>query len=286
MSASEQARLLGDPAGNSVTIETDGRTIRPFFAMPAAIVDECKLQVREDGLRIAAVDPANVVMTEITIHADAFDAFEVAGETPFDVGLPFDTLRSQLRDARLGKRTNDPVTLQLDESVARVEIEREYDATTVERADEFLTIDADAIRERPELPDIDLDAKATVDLQALTDVVEHFDSIGNHFEMKTPGDDLRCRVTDRDNDGDLVAGSTATFADAAESTIDGRAMYSLDYVSDFAGGLADGKVDAVTIRFGDEFPARFDFERTDEDGTVLYDGAYFIAPRIEDGESV
>lgn len=61
-------------------------------------------------------------------------------------------------------------------------------------------------------------------------------------------------------------------------------MYSLEYVVDFANDLAGDKVDGVTIRFGDEFPARFDFERTAEE-TTLYEGTYFIAPRIKSGDS-
>lgn len=279
MSASEQTRLLGEPSGNSVVIETDGRTIRPFFAIPAAIVDECKLGVREDELTIEAVDPSNVVMVSITARAEAFDGFDIHGQPPFEIGIPLETLRSQLSDARLGKRTNDPVTLRLDESAARVEITREYDETRVERADEFLTIDTDMLREAPSFPDMTLDVEGRVDLQALTDVVDHFNSIGDVLALKTIGHDLRCRVTDRDNDGDIVAGSTATFADSVEEAPDVGASYSMSYVGDIADGLSAGKVDDVGIRFDDEMPAMFDFERTADD-TTLYDGQYMIAPRI------
>jgi proliferating cell nuclear antigen len=286
MSAREQTMLLGEPTGKTVEIETDGRTIRPFFALPTALVDECKLEVREDGLGVTAVDPANVVMVDVTIHADAFDAFDVSGEPPFDIGLPLETLRTQLSDARLGKRTNDPVTLRFDESAARVEITRDYDQTTVERADEFLTIDPDSVRERPELPDLDLNAHATVDLQALTDVIEHFGPVGNVLTLDAIGDDLRCRVTDHDNDGDLVRGSTATFTDCLTTDSDAGASYSMDYVSDFADGLSNGRVDDVTVRFGDEFPAMFDFARTDSDDETLYEGRYMIAPRIEKEDAI
>lgn len=74
-------------------------------------MDDCKLRIHDDRWAITAVDPANVGMVNVTIHADAFDAYDVHGETPIEIGLPLADLRGQLRNARLGTRTNDPIGL-------------------------------------------------------------------------------------------------------------------------------------------------------------------------------
>ena len=281
-----QDRLVGPSPGDSLEFETHGRMIRPALSLPHALIDECKLRVDETGLQILAVDPANVGMIDLDIRSEAFDSFD-APDTVF--GLNLDKLVSQLRTARMGTRTSDPIALDIDSTRTKVAIEREYTTSKLHRVDAFLNLDPDSIRQEPDLPDLDLENRASIDTLAFKDAVEHINEVGDHIGFVADGDDLVLQASSTGGKGDLNRAGVVTVEDGiVESTGGGsETLYSLDYVKDMASALHKAKVDSVQIAWKDEFPYCIEFERTDEDETVLYSGRYLLAPRIhQDGDSV
>ena len=97
MSKSEtQSRLLGGPSGESTSIETSGRVIRPALRLPSALVDETKPIFDDEGVHIRAVDPANVGMIDLHIRPEAFEEYHVDA----DAGL----LASMLDNSEWARR--------------------------------------------------------------------------------------------------------------------------------------------------------------------------------------
>jgi len=278
----EQSRLLGAPAEEGVHITTSGRTIRPALALPAALVDECKLAADAEGIHIRAVDQANIAMIDLTIHAAAFDEFAVSGGDEFLAGIDLSTLRSTLRKARKGRTTDDAVALDVDAVRTIVEIERDYDHSRIEFADEVLSLDPDAVRQRPELPDLGLPCSATVDVQALADAVDHIDIHGDHMALARDGNDLVVSGGSND-DSPAEYAAAVRFQDAligdSGDDPDVLSMFTLDYLKDISGALDTALLETVTVEFGDESPARFLFERTANE-TTLYAGEIMVAPRL------
>lgn len=285
MSAEEmtQERLVGASPDANIVIETTGRVIRPAFELPGALVDELRLHASANELWMTAVDPANVGFIDLTIHEAAFSAYDAPSE--FTTGLPLDTLQSQLRGARMGTKTSDPVELDVDTTRTRLEIEREYSTTTLERVDGFLNIDPDSIRQEPDIPDdLGYQWKATVDAHAFKDAVEHLNAIGDHMRITESEGDIELDVL-AGSKSDPERAGLVTITGAAERQVDDAdsgvsSTFSLDYVLDMARALKKADVDAIQMEFGDKLPIRFAFERTDDDGEVLYDGEYALAPRI------
>lgn len=280
--AMAQSRFFSEPSGTSIEIETSGRTIRPLVAMPATIVDEAQLTFDEEGLYTAAVDPANVAMVEIQASPTAFEAYDVLGADELTIGANLGKLQSALSDARLGKRTDDPVSLDIDETRTLVETEREYDHTTLSKTDERLNIDPDAIRQRPETPNLELSYTATVGVDAFCDAIGYIGTdYGRIFERD--GDLVIAGERDPDEDGSDYA-TVVEMASVAEPENDDPtegafSLFSMSYLRDMADGLDDGKVTSLTVRWGQEFPLFLEFERA-EDDELLYDGRYMLAPRI------
>lgn len=280
-----QASIIGEPSGDAVTIETNGRVLKPLLALPNALVDEFRLQVREDGLHIATVDPANVGMLVLDVHAAAFDHYAVDADEMFRIGMPLGNLRSALRDARMGKRTADDVALRLDASHSSVTIERDYGETAVKRTDEFLNIDPASVREEPDMPDLAFDWRAGVDVDALRDAVNHIASMHDHVRLSRSGDDMIAGGKVKDEDA--VEASRATFKDVVEPVGDGgnddaESLYSIDYLTDFVDALKKAKVDDVEVVWAGEYPIKLRFQRSDDE-TVLYEGRFMMAPRIQSG---
>jgi proliferating cell nuclear antigen len=276
--AAAQGRLI-DPADDAVaTIETEGRVIRPALAMIAAAdIQEVRLHVHEDGLTVNAVDPANVAMIELDIHAEAFDSFDADGGV---IGLALDDLRSQLRSARKGKRTSDPVTLNLDDRRIKVLTERDYGGSTVRAVGEELTIDPDSIRDDPDIPDLDLAWRAATSPKAIQAAVGHCDGVEDYLKITNRNEALHFEANG--DVSDAVVEVEADVEPLEHADEDAASLFSTDYLDGMAGGLVDGLVDDVSVEFGTEFPCIINFERTD-DGETLYEGQYLLAPRITDG---
>lgn len=275
MSLSAQSRLLGEFDEGHVSIDTSGRVIRPFLAPATELVDEARVHLTQDGIEINVVDPANVAMTSLRAYPAAFDSYDV--QESLTVGLDLNRLTDVLSKARLGSGTDDPIHLDVDGDRAVVEIEREYDTSTVRFADEMLTIDPNAVRKDPDLPELELPNAATVDMTAFVDAVTHLDQSLDSIAVRPGSDGLK--LTAQTND-DLEERSAVLFEDAIQGDFEeAMSVLSADYLVDIADGIGTAKPDELTIRWGDEFPAYFDFERTDGDD-VLYEGTAAIAPRI------
>lgn len=285
MSLSQQQSLLDTERSGALTLETNGRIIRPLLDVPSKLVDECKIRINEDGLSIRAVDPANVGLVEIEAPANAFEDYQLEGDDELVVGVNLSKLRSVLSDARMRAHDPDVVRIRLGTSVISAEIEREYVDTTVVRTDEFLAIDSDSIRGEPDLPDLDLPWSATMDTRALSETVAHLGKLYNHIRLFASGDGLELSAMgERDGDDNLTEAANAVIEAEMDNPGDDEesvtSIYSSDYLTDVVAGVKASKADTVSVDLGDEFPAVFEFERVDED-ELIYSGEYAVAPRIE-----
>lgn len=287
MSIDHQTSIIGEPPGEHVEFDASGRLVKPLLELPTALVDECRLHADGDGLNAQLVNAVNVAMCQFTVPRSAFGSYSLSGDG-VTVGVNVDKLQSHLHNCRSGKRNADDVALQFDRSHTRLTIEREYDATTVARTDQFLNIDPGAIRDEPDLPDLDdgFEYTASVDVRALKDTIAHCDTVGDHVALRPHGTDLLLSsrsVESTDGEQRTTDASEAVFEDVlaeAPDEVDTWTLYSLDYVDDLVNALSKAKIDRVRLRFSDEFPMRLEFERTDSDDELLYEGLYFIAPRI------
>lgn len=283
-SAQRQTQFFGDPSGDAVQIETDGRTIRPAMALLTPFVDELRLDVRKKALHTRHVDPANVAMGDVRVYADAFDTFDVDGEE-FTAGLNVNLLSSTLANARMGRRTNDSVSLDLDETRSLVSITRDYTQHSLDLTNEQLNLDPDRVRESPNRPPLDEYHAwtAEIDVRAFYDVVNHFDA--NHVRITESdghlvfGDGPNADGLDTDSEYPAV-GDFGAIAEPKNNAEDGAAsIISMDYLTSAAKALKNGKVTDLTIAWGTEAPLQLKFERIVEE-TKLFEGEYVISPRI------
>lgn len=284
MSASEtQARLLGGPSGDSASITTSGRLIRPALEIPTSIVDELKAHFTPNGANIRAVDPSNVSLCQLNIEAGAFEDYDIKADDELVVGFNITGLADNLSHARLGKRTDDPVRLDIDETRTIIEVEREYETADVHYADEQLNIDPDAIRQEPDLPDLDLSAKADVGVDAFVDAIKHLKTTNDYVNFQVRDGSLI--VTGEGNEDSPVDYSSAVeFSDVASldeeaETDHAFAKYSMSYLISIAKALKSAKIDSLSMAWGEEMPAYLEFERQMDD-TVAYSGQFMLAPRI------
>lgn len=279
MSADTQARLLGDLPDGAVHIQTEGRVIRPAFALPAALVDECRLHVAPDGLWLDVVDPANVAMCRLSIDAGAFEIYSAEGidGDELAIGLPLARFRRALRQARKGKDTSDPVRVDLSAGSVGVEVDREYGDMQATYADEVLCPEADAVREDADDVDVPNPNTATLPVDGFAEAIDYLESIDNHVRVGARDGGLVLSAENSDLGDGAVAFRDAV-TEAPEPGV--SSLLSIDYIDDIASALKTGLATELQLDWGDEFPVELHFAR-DQDGETLYSGRFMQAPRIQ-----
>jgi DNA polymerase III sliding clamp (beta) subunit (PCNA family) len=265
-----QQDVFGEPITEQYQIKTTGRVIRPWKQLITQIVKgtkhaEFRVHFTSDGLEVRAVDPANVIAIDVTLHADALDEYK--HEDELAIGVSNKILGGVLQHARYGKRTDDPINLVGGDRQLTSIVNRELAGVDTIFRERQALIDADSVRIDFDSPDLDLQTKVDIPTQAFIEVVDAIDS--DHATLSADG------VLSVHGETD-VAESDIELAVPVTGTVE-EVLYSHSYLERIAKAMHVGKVDdEITLRFDDEFPMYVDFARDD-----LYSGKIMIAPRLK-----
>ena len=260
--------MFDDPGADVAQIVTDGATIKPFLTALSVVGDEVKLRVNEQGIGATLVDPANVFMGDVFLDADAFDTYDL--NSPSTLGVNINGLQSLVRRARKG--SDDELTLSLREREATATVARGYDGHDVVSNGTMDLIDPDAIRQEPDIPDLNRDVSLAVDADAFTDALSYAVGESDHVEFAVKGVNQHTNALYLGGETDTRAESVAIDGIDAE-TCDGS-LYSKDYLKQILSGVTAADPDIVGLAFDTEFPATFEASS----GPLSVE--YTIAPRI------
>jgi len=119
-----------------------------------ATVDEVRVKIDETGIRVRAVDPANIAMDDLDLSASAFESYDA---TPGVIGVDLDRLWDPVSLANKG----DLVQLHLDTESRKLVVA----VTGLEF--QMACLDPATIRSEPTLPELELPASVTVDRDTL-----------------------------------------------------------------------------------------------------------------------
>jgi len=243
----------------------DVETLQEFVATLMPVVNEGKLQLTDDGLRTVAVDPANVAMIDSTLPAETFEHYERSGAIDV-IGINLERF-----DEVLGfGDSDDVVELVLDAETRTL-------TATIDALEYTLAlIDPDAIRQEPDLPDLDLTAEIVLEGRDLDRGLTATDMVGDHATMRSePDDEAEAFVIEAEGDTDAASLAFGS-ADVIDATVDESAVsiFSIDYLKEVTKPI--GADTEVRVDLGTEFPAELRFEYADGAGDALY----VVAPRI------
>jgi proliferating cell nuclear antigen len=241
-------------------------TLEEFFEPVDVLVDECKIHLDEDGLRVRAVDPANVAMTDVTLDASGFESYEVP-EADDESVIALDLGR--FLDVLGFGDSGELVHLELNQATRKLDVQ-------VGSMDYTLAlIDPDSVRQEPDIPDLDLPSEIVVEGRDLSRAVDAADLVSDHTTFGVDaGKETFYTEADGDTDDVFVAYDREDLIDL-ETGGGARSLFSLDYVSDLAGALPNDA--EVTIELGEEFPLKWHFSVAEGAAHVTY----LLAPRVQ-----
>jgi len=244
----------------TVSVIVDAETLADAIAPVSTLVSECKIHVEDDGLEIAAVDPANVAMVDMTLDASACAHYRADGTT---LGVNLERLEDVLGMAD----SDDMVQFDLNEESRKLDIViggLEYT---------LALIDPDSIRQEPDIPELELPATVVCEGGEISRALTAADLVSDHVQMgaRPDGEMVIGAEGDTDNvettlgDDDLLS---AAVSDDVES------LFSLDYLSAIEGPI-DTDTD-VSLLLGEEMPVKLRYSIGDATEVV-----HMVAPRIQ-----
>ncbi len=221
------------------------------------VVEEARLDFKENGLFVRVVDPSHVAMIKMEVDSAAFDTWEV-DET--NLGLEIRKLKDMLS---LGATDMVDLTYNDDTGTATVNIGR------IDR--NIRPLDNSTLNP-PNVPDLELPCGVTISGAELAQALRAGRQVGELVTLSL--DDKKFSVNVKQIDEvhveftkeDLVA------LDCGQAA---KSQYSLSYLIPLS-KVFQG-IENVNVRFGENFPLKLNFDFADGAGTV----EYFLAPRVE-----
>jgi len=221
------------------------------------VVEEARLDFKENGLFVRVVDPSHVAMIKMEVDSAAFDTWEV-DET--NLGLEIRKLKDMLS---LGATDMVDLTYNDDTGTATVNIGR------IDR--NIRPLDNSTLNP-PNVPDLELPCGVTISGAELAQALRAGRQVGELVTLSLDDKKLSVNVKQIDEvhveftKDDLVA------LDCSQAA---KSQYSLSYLIPLS-KVFQG-IENVNVRFGENFPLKLNFDFADGAGTV----EYFLAPRVE-----
>ena len=226
-----------------------------------AIVDECKIHLGGEAVSISAVDASNVALVDVQLDAAAFESYETDGGV---IAVHLDRLEAVVANADAGAL----VKLRLNDETRKLQI-------AFGRVDfELALLDPDAVREEPDLPDLDLPATVGLEGRHLDQAVTLTGMVADHVEL---GVDATAGVFYASTAGDMDQVYIEHPGDELRTLSGGeaRSLFSLNYLEDIESTI--DKDAEVTLRLGEELPAEIGFQIAEAYG----DCEFMLSPRVE-----
>lgn len=278
-----QTELEPEGQNASATIVSTHTDLMKPFAFTAQVVEESIYEFSPDGIRTTGVDPANVAMYDLHVTPRAFDTYDFQAEDPFTIGVTNQIIADTLKSGAivLGDDLKLSITPEL--------VQSDFKTGAFRVIDDHQTIEPDAMRQKPSLPNIDHDYRMAVRTEIWNMVINHLSDLQCHQHIALAERDgqpmIRGITPDKDTARRETVPETRVFPDIeAEPLKDNphegaESELTLDYLADLAAGVDILGVDTIEVRWADEFPIEIQFEQ-EKNGETVFEGHQMLAPRI------
>lgn len=233
----------------------DPRFFATLINIISELVTEVRLKVTSQGMRLVALDPANVAMVYFNIPAELFSQFELTKEET--LGINLENLNSVLRRCGLGSS----LILQKEENTLKLTIKDK-----IKRDFTLALISVEG--EEREMPEWEFKSVIKMDAQTFVEVIEDclvvsdactFTAEPNKFTVEAKG--LNSARAEFSSDELEIYSDTSS------------ARFSLEYLSKFIKGSKISN--RVELNFSDNHPMRINFPT----GKIML--SFVLAPRVE-----
>ena len=229
---------------------------KDVFSCISHIIDECKVEYDNLGMKIRALDKSHITFVTIDFKYTLFDSYEV----PYPETIIIDTDEFN----KILRRCKNTDTLKMETSDGALEVTFKGDAT---KHYKIRLIDNDY--ETPELPPLEMPVTITVPSNIVKDSLADIKIFSEHLEIRVDEDYLTITGDGMKGSGEIKCLHGEHITEYVES------KFSIEKLTDI---FRCSKIsETVKMNIGNAMPLTLTFELVSGDGEV----SFLLAPRIE-----
>ena len=240
---------------------SEPRILNGAVSVLSDFITEATFSIQKDGVKLVALDPANISMVVLNLLPTTFSEFKV--EQPVEITVNLEALKQALRRAK----PTDPLSLVLEKNKLKITIsgksvkhfsvpllEREAKERKIPNLDFLATVELDANEFRDYIDDASIAGDALI-----------FEADKNTFSIQAG--DVGSKVV-----VELTKGSDPMMQLTVGDAV--RATYSGEYLKKMA--RAAVLAETVVVQFAKDYPMKLDFRSLNK-----LQMSFILAPRIE-----
>jgi proliferating cell nuclear antigen len=240
---------------------SEPRILNGAVSVLSDFITEASFSFQKDGIKLIALDPANISMVILNLLPSTFSEFRV--EQPAEITVNLEALKQALKRAK----PTDPLSLTLEKNRLKITIagksvknfyvpllEREQKERKIPNLDFLATVELDASEFRDYVDDASIAGDAVI-----------FEADKNTFSMNAGDVGSKVNI-------ELTKGSDPLMQLTVGDPV--RATYSAEYLKKMA--RAAVLAESVVVQFAKDYPMRLDFRSLNK-----LQMSFILAPRIE-----
>lgn len=232
------------------------RLFSDIISIISELVIEVKLNVSKEGMKIIAVDPANVAMIVFNLPVNAFSQLEVTEE---NIGVNLESLKAVLRRCSAGSS----LVMETEENLLKIEI-----IDKIKREFTLTMLDLEG-KEKP-IPNLEFNTRVEMNSMDFAEAVEDCSIVADSCGFDADSSKFSIFAKGPLNSANLTYSSDEV---KVESPSESKSRYSLEYLQKMV--KAAKTTDKVYINFSTNYPLRLEFI------TPMFSLGFILAPRIE-----
>lgn len=240
---------------------TEPKYLKDSISIISDLVTEATFKIDNDGLKMVAMDPANVAMVNFHLLSSCFSQYNL--EKPEELAINLNNLKQVLRRIK----SDDVLTLETEENKLKIQLKggttRSFSIPLIELEDK-----------EQKVPELSFPISIETDVNILTESIEDVSVVAesvtflaekNQFVVKAEGDLSKAFIEIKPDE------DTAIKTDSIDKF---KAKYSLEYLRKMiAGAKLTGK---VSINFNNDYPLKLEYKEVDK--LML---SFILAPRVD-----
>ncbi|NQV08321.1 proliferating cell nuclear antigen (pcna) [Candidatus Woesearchaeota archaeon] len=240
----------------------DSKYLKDSISIVSELVNEARFKITSDGIKLVAMDPANVAMVVLKLFSSTFVEYDVKKETEIAINL------SNLKQILKRAKSNDIVTLELkDENRLNIELKGNTKRT-------FSLPIIELEEKEQKIPDLKFPVTINTNSVILNEAIEDVDIVAESvsfnikdglFVVEASGDLSKANIEIKEDKETKIVAEGDNI----------KAKYSIEYLKKMITGSKIA--DKVKIQFNKDYPLKLEY--TSVDKVML---SFILAPRVEE----
>lgn len=267
------------------------RYLYQFLYGIGAVVDECKLNIKPDGIYVGEVDPANVCLVDAKLPEKIFEEGYYLLTKPIVVGLDITAYLSIFKDddvdddCIISLNLLEPVEEGMPKLITVIDDKNSFFIEDVRY--EHTTLNIESINKSPKIPNIDTPLEIIMDVELFKRGISAVDHIGDEHmcigvNFNTEPTLFMNSYSDYNANRSCInipVDHLPVFLNSDHGLDEIKSLYSMDYLKDIFNFLSKfGFNNNIRLDLGNDMPLLIN-TNFGEIGIKL---KYILAPRIED----